>query len=86
MRAVEPLDAGKAPSRQFEHVGPLATADIENPLAGLELEDRTEGIHLLGGDLLVIDDVAVRLQIGRVEDLPPPFRIDVGFQVGDGAQ
>ena len=78
LRAERPLD--------HRHADSDAVRDLfEDAVVGIDLEQAEEVIDFLDRDLLVVNHVAVGLQIKRVEDVPPPVGADVFFQVGNRA-
>ena len=85
-RAVDAGDVLEAAPRQLQHVAPLAAAQIEDPVVGLQPGAAHQQVDLLLGVAVVLDDVAVGFEIERVEERAPPFGRQVALEVGDRAQ
>src|SRR6185312_12389651 len=77
------VDAGhilEAASRQLQHVPPLAAAQIEDAIVGLEAGAFHQQIDLLLSVAVVLDDIAVGLEVERVEERAPPFGGQVALE------
>ena len=72
--------------RHLQHMTALSAAQIEDRRILIHFQYRHEDLHFLGGDLLVIDDISVRAQVIGIEDMAPPIRANVAFQVFNRSQ
>src|SRR6185437_12360992 len=70
-RAIDAGDVLEAAPRQLQHVPPLTAAQIEDAVIGLEAGASHQQIDLLLGVAVVLDDVAIGLEIERVEERAP---------------
>ena len=72
-----------APAREFEGVPALAATEVEDLLVGPKVQNPGDPVDLSPGDPLVVDDVAVGLQVEVVKDAPPPVGFHMLFKVRD---
>ncbi|KAF5045940.1 hypothetical protein DSECCO2_475990 [anaerobic digester metagenome] len=82
MRLVEAFGV-VAPACEFEGMPALAAAEVEDLLVGAEAQNPGDPVDLPPGDSLVVDDVAIGLQVEVIEDTPPPIGFYVLFKVRD---
>src|SRR5262245_50037930 len=61
----------------------LPAAEVQDLAMRLDGRRRDDEVDLAARVLVVLDDVAVRLDVERVEELPPPFRGEMLLEVRD---
>ncbi len=86
---VREIDAGdvlEAAARQLQGMPALAAAEVEHAIAGLEGDGVDHGLDVGAGVVVVLEDVAVGLEIEIVEDRPPPVRPHMRLEIGDAAR
>jgi hypothetical protein len=71
--------------RQFQTVATLTAANIQVSVVGFEARRFQEPVDFVTRVGVVLDHVAVSLQIDRPEQTPPPIRRQMSFQIGDGS-
>src|SRR5690606_118632 len=84
-----PVDAGKAgiaPSREFQQMSALAAADVQNAGLGRHARRLYDLVDLVRGIAVVLDDIAIGLEVERIENLAPPFGGEMRFKVGNWSQ
>jgi hypothetical protein len=64
---------GEAAPRKLQAVPALPAAQIENPVIGNKSRRGDQKIDIVGGIDIVLDDIAIRLEIKRVEQIAPPI-------------
>ena len=85
MRAVDAVQIAEAAPREFEQVPSLAAAEVQYAAIGRDVHEFEERFDLGLGDIRVLDDVTVRAQVVRIENVPPPVSLDIALEVFDGA-
>ncbi len=82
-RAVDTHHVLEPAPGEFQHVPALAAAQVEDGAVRLDGGGGDQEIHLAARVLAVLDDVAVGLDVERVEQLAPPLRRQVLLEIGD---
>jgi len=85
-RAVDAGDLLEAAAGQLERVATLTAAEVENAVVGLEPGAPHQQLDLLLGIAIVFDDVAVGLEVERVEERAPPVVRQMALEIGDRAE
>ena len=85
-RAVDAGDPAEAAPRQLQAVPALAAAQVQYAIAGLEPGAFDGEIDLALGVRFVLDDVAVGLEVERVEQALPPVGRQMPLEVRDRAE
>jgi hypothetical protein len=80
---VEPGNVAEPAPGQLERVPALAAAQVQDPVATRKRRGRDQYIDLLGGDPVILDDVAVGAQIERAKQRAPPLRRDVACEIAE---
>ena len=60
----------------------LPAAQIEDSIIGLECGGPNQRVDFASRIAVILDDVAIGLEIDRVEQRPPPIGRQVPFQIG----
>ncbi len=82
-RAVDAHDVLEAAPGEFQHMAALTTAQVEDGAVRLHGGGGNEEIDLAPRVLAVLDNVAVGLDVERVEQLAPPLRRQMLLEIGD---
>jgi hypothetical protein len=65
---------------------PLSAAQVENVVSRLDADGLYHQVDVAHGVLVVLDNIAIRFQIERVEQVSPPFLGKMAFQIGNRAK
>ncbi len=85
-RAVDAGDVLEAAAGQLQAVAPLAAAQIEDLAVRLHGGGRHDEVDVAARVLHVLDDVAVGLDVERIEKLAPPLCGEMRLEIRHGTQ
>ena len=80
-RPIQSSDVLIAPLGELQCVAALAAAQVEDSIVALDSCGLDQQIDLFDGVLLPLNNVAIRLQVERVEKALPPVRRKMVFEV-----
>jgi hypothetical protein len=76
----------KAAAGELDGVTSLAATEVEDTVLMGKLEDCGEQVHFTAGDILIIYNIPVRLEVERIENGAPPVGMDMFLKIEHRAE
>ncbi|MBA7609270.1 hypothetical protein ES703_16458 [subsurface metagenome] len=86
VRPVHALHIGESPSGKLKRVPSLTAAKVKDPVVLGDAEDLSKKLNLLAGDLGIVHNVRVGLEVDGVKQASPPVGRYVLLKVGNRSQ